>query len=235
MWMLKRLSLLLALGALALPLFACEIGLPAGVEPYKELNATNMGDQPKLKPQRGDIFGEHVAGMWAPAAGTISSGEAPYPFTQDEGELAGQVNVNPLPDTPEVLKQGEWVFSNTCIVCHGKEAAGDGEVTFLFPKPPSLMRQKVRDWSDGRIFHVPMRGQKSMPAYANQLEQREIWAAIRYIRSLQARLPVAPPTEQDLTEAKAREEALQKQLMEQQAGDPAAQPNANPTGAPVAN
>ena len=67
--------------------------------------------------------------------------------------------------------------------------------TMVFPTPPSLMTQKVRDWPDGRIFHVPMRGQNSMPRYARQVSQQDIWSVIHYIRKLQAELPVAPPAD----------------------------------------
>ncbi len=92
-----------------------------------------------------------------------------------------------------LVAEGRFVFEHVCIACHGPQAAGDGHVTALFPKPPSLMTQKVRDWSDGRIFHVPMRGQGSMPSHAKQLEQWQIWKVIHYLRHLQSTLPVAPP------------------------------------------
>jgi len=168
--------------------------MPAGRQPHTELNYLDMGDQPKLKPQRGALFGDGPAGMLAPPAGTVALTDTPYPLTQKEGEARGRVfGGNPLSRSPEVVERGRFVFENVCITCHGAEAAGDGHLTAVFPKPPSLMTQKVRDWSDGRIFHVPMRGQGSMPAHSRQLEQWQIWQAIHYIRHLQSRLPVAPP------------------------------------------
>ena len=171
---------------------ACEIGLPAGAEPHRELNFLDMADQPKLKPQRPDLLGETPNGMLPPPAGTLAVGAVPYPFTQEQAELAS-VLVNPLAATPKNVARGEFVYENVCVTCHGPEAAGDGHLTRLFPAPPSLMTQKLRDWSDGRIFHLPMRGQGSMPKQTSVVENREAWAAILYIRSLQAKLPVAPP------------------------------------------
>lgn len=171
----------------------CEVGLPAGSEPHRELNFINMGDQPKYKPQRGDLFGEDPTGMRAPPVGAVATDEEPYPYDQKQGERAGAELENPLRPTPEVMEQGKFIFENVCIVCHGPRAAGDGHLTRLFPKPPSLMTQKVRDWTDGRIFHLPMRGQGSMPSHATQLEPHEIWAVIHYIRALQKAEPVAPP------------------------------------------
>lgn len=176
----------------------CETGLPAGEEPYYEFNWTDMGDQPKVKPQRGDLLGERPMGSYAPPLGAVAIDEHPYRFVQKEADLAAAAGPNPLPATPEVLAKGKWVWDNFCITCHGPEAAGDGHVTKKFPAPPSLMRQKVRDYTDARIFHVPMRGQASMPSYAKQLEPGELWAVVHHIRALQAKLPVAPPTKQDL-------------------------------------
>lgn len=174
---------------------ACEMGFPAGSEPQGELKFLDMGDQPKLKPQRGDLLGENPTGMLTPPAGAIAVDEKPYPYAQDQVELAAAELHNPLPASPEVIEKGEFVFENVCIVCHGPEGAGDGNLTRLFPKPPSLMTQKVRDWTDGRLFHQAMRGQGSMPSHASVASKDDIWSVIHYIRTMQERLPVAPPDE----------------------------------------
>ena len=179
--------------ALLLTLPACDVGLPAGRTPHREGNRLDMGDQPKQKPQRGDLFGARPTGMIEPQPGTVATHENPYPFAQNEAELAGQKLVNPLPASPEVLAHGKFVFENVCIACHGAQGAGDGPVTALFPKPPSLMTQKVRDWPDGQIYHRPARGQGSMPSHARQVDERDIWSVVHYVRKLQRELPVAPP------------------------------------------
>jgi mono/diheme cytochrome c family protein len=178
---------------LTLVLPACDLGFPAGRTPHREGNFLDMADQPKQKPQRGDLFGGKPTGMLEPPAGAVATNEHPYPFAQNEAELAGQKLVNPLPATPEVIAHGRFVWENVCITCHGPQAAGDGLVTALFPKPPSLMTQKVRDWPDGQIFHRPMRGQNSMPSHARQVDARDIWSVVHYIRKMQRELPVAPP------------------------------------------
>lgn len=201
-----RLSFYLLLFA-SFSLTACEIGLPAGSEPFTELNYANMADQPKLKPQRKDLFGENPVGMTAPAEGAVAMGERPYRFKADEVEKAEAFYDNPLSSDPQTLEHGKWIFNNYCIVCHGPGAAGDGHLTKLFPKPPHLMRQRARDYPDGRIFHIANRGQASMPRYAKQLEPDDIWSVIRYIRKMQADSPVAAPSENDLKELKEKAEA----------------------------
>jgi putative copper resistance protein D len=84
------------------------------------------------------------------------------------------------------------------VACHGKTGAGDGEVAKLFPKPPHLARQVPRDYTDARLFHVPMRGQGSMPSHARQFEDEELWSVVHYLRALQASQAVAPPDAKDL-------------------------------------
>jgi len=182
----------LGLVALAALLSACDLGLPAGRTPHREGNFLDMSDQPKLKPQRRDIVLARPTGLMEPQAGTVAIGDAPYPYKQSEADKAGAELVNPLQPTPVVIAHGKFVYENVCITCHGPKGAGDGHVTALFPKPPSLMTQKVRDWPDGQLFHRPMRGQNSMPSHARQVDAKDVWSVILYIREMQKVEPVAP-------------------------------------------
>jgi mono/diheme cytochrome c family protein len=182
-----------AVVAMALVGSGCDLGLPAGRTPHREGNFLDMGDQPKLKPQRGDIFLGRPTGMMEPPPGSVAASDTPYAYTQAQGDLAGAELVNPLKPTPAVIAHGKFVFENICITCHGPKAAGDGYLTAIFPKPPSLMTQKVRDWPDGQIFHRPMRGQGSMPSHARQIDANDAWSVVLYIRELQKTEPVAPP------------------------------------------
>ena len=183
----------MAAAALALLVAGCDLGIPAGRAPHTEGNRLDMIDQPKLKPQRADIFGGRATGTLEPPAGAVAADETPYAYAQNEAARAGAELVNPLPATPQVVAHGKFVYENVCITCHGPRGAGDGLVTALFPKPPSLMTQKVRDWPDGELFHRPMRGQNSMPSHARQIDARDAWSVIRYIRQMQSQEPVAPP------------------------------------------
>jgi mono/diheme cytochrome c family protein len=192
-----------AVAAVALVIAGCDLGLPAGRAPHREGNRLDMVDQPKLKPQRADIFGGRPTGVMEPPPGSVAADEFPYPYTQAQPEIAGAALVNPLPGTPPVVAHGKFVWDNVCITCHGPRGAGDGPLTLLFPKPPSLMTQKVRDWRDGEIFHRPMRGQGSMPSHARQVDARDIWSVVHYIRQMQSQEPVAPPPPEPASAAPA--------------------------------
>lgn len=183
----------IAVTAIAFLVSGCDLGLPAGRTPHREGNRLDMGDQPKLKPQRRDVFGARPTGLMEPQPGVVAVGEVPYPYAQNEADRAGAELVNPLAPTPEVIAHGKFVYEQVCITCHGPKGAGDGHVTALFPKPPSLMTRKVRDWPDGQLVHRPMRGQGSMPSHARQVDGRDAWSVVLYIRELQRTEPVAPP------------------------------------------
>jgi mono/diheme cytochrome c family protein len=189
----RKAALTFSIGLLLATLPGCDLGLPAGRTPHREGNFLDMADQPRQKPQRADLFGNRPTGMLEPPQGAVAINETPYPFAQNEADKAGEMLKNPLSASPEVLAHGQFMYENVCITCHGPKGAGDGIVTQLFPKPPSLMTQKVRDWPDGQLFHRPMRGQNSMPSHARQVDTRDIWSIVHYIRKMQKELPVAPP------------------------------------------
>jgi len=185
-FMSKRIATV-AIAALAAFAAGCDVGLPAGRSPHVEGNRLDMVDQPRPKPQGGML-----AGSLAPPAGSVAVGEVPYIYAQDQADLAGAALVNPLAATPAVLAHGKFVYEGVCITCHGARGAGDGTMTALFPKPPSLMTQRVRDWPDGQLFHRPMRGQGSMPSHSRQVDANDVWSVVHYIRQMQSVEAVAP-------------------------------------------
>lgn len=156
----------------------------------------HMMDQPSVKSQEPGPAG--IAGR-VPPAGTLSqTSEAPYPYAND-AEAAEKNLKNPLPRTKSVLLEGKKAYGTYCMVCHGVRGEGNGSIVPRFPPPPTLHSEKVRNWSDGRIFHVITRGQNLMPSYATQVTTRERWAIVNYVRVLQRALN---PTPQDIEELK---------------------------------
>ena len=120
--------------------------------------------------------------------GTIPRDFRPYEITSmDESKI----HLNPLPRTKDVLQNGQKLFNVYCIVCHGQYGEGDGLVVAmkdwprpLYPRPPSLQSEKIRDYKDGQIFHVISMGQNLMPSYAEKLNADERWSIIHYLRAL---------------------------------------------------
>ncbi len=165
---LSRLGVLMSLG----------MGVSACL--HEQPNTIYMPDMvysPALKAQQEGV-------MRKPVEGTVPRDFQPYPFAKD-AEGAGRELKNPLKATAEVLKRGQHVYNIYCIVCHGPAGKGDGSIIPKFPRPPSLQSDKVRNWPDGRLYHVMTVGQNLMPSYASQVSPGDRWAVIHYVRALQ--------------------------------------------------
>ncbi|HVN48720.1 MAG TPA: quinol:electron acceptor oxidoreductase subunit ActD [Bacteroidota bacterium] len=145
---------------------------------------TWMMEQPKLKAQQPSSLFKDGSGMRRPVDGTVSRETMPYPYSGKPDEAAKKL-FNPLPTTKAVLEKGKAKFLTFCSPCHGDYARGDSRLQGQFPNPPTLHSDKVRNWPDGRIYHVITEGQNAMPSYAPQLSPEERWAIIRYLRVLQ--------------------------------------------------
>ena len=151
----------------------------------------NMAYGPRVAAQAEDPMRPGDPVMRNPVPGTVPVGYTPYRYAVGDSLQAGQELVNPLPRTQAVLERGHKVFMNTCVVCHGPEGDGQGYIVPIYPMPPTLHSQKVRNWPDGRIFHVITRGQNLMPSYATQILPEDRWAVIHYVRALErSHLPV---------------------------------------------
>ncbi|MBK7106438.1 MAG: DUF3341 domain-containing protein [Ignavibacteriae bacterium] len=146
-----------------------------------------MDKQEKVIAQSTSELNENGSGMLKPVEGSVARGFIPYAF-KDKPDEAGRLLVNPIIPNKENLAIGKNKFNIYCSPCHGYLAEGDSRLRGQFPNPPSLHSEKVRNWSDGRIYHVLVEGQNVMPSYTSQLSREERWAVINYIRVLQRSL-----------------------------------------------
>lgn len=147
--------------------------------------------------------------MMAPPKGTVSRTQELYAYAPgpEEAARAARELENPVPETDLVHERGQIAFARWCSPCHGLTGQGDGPVTRLFPRPPSLLAPHAQDLADGQIFHVISWGQGLMRGYAQQIEPRDRWMILHHIRKMQydaqvqaaqaaaAAQPAAPPPE----------------------------------------
>jgi mono/diheme cytochrome c family protein len=143
----------------------------------------HMEDQPKLNPQKASAFFKDGHGMQLPVEGTVPREYMPYLIaTQDEAAVL----VNPLPTTRRVLQEGRTTYNQHCAVCHGLLGTGTPSLTSAYgAKPANLQAQTIRDYPDGKIYHVIMKGKNAMPSYAADLTEEQRWAVVHYVRVLQ--------------------------------------------------
>lgn len=158
-----------------------EIGIQATEEPWGELNPGQyffyaMHESPAHTDQH--------EGQTYPAPKSLPLGHSPYPLDPSQATESASIK-NPIAPTAANLRYGKQMYETTCVVCHGNDGTGKGYVVPPYPQPPDLTAQRVRNWSDGQIYHVIMSGQGRMWSYKSQLTQMERWAVVNYVRALQ--------------------------------------------------
>lgn len=123
-----------------------------------------------------------------PVNGTIKRGELfPYTVPNDSNGLINLSSLvkNPLPplnrtDSLEAAR----LFNINCAVCHGAKAEANGPVAAKIGGVKSIIATSPT-YSDGRLFHVLTYGQNNMGSYASQLDKKQRWMIVQYIRTLQ--------------------------------------------------
>ncbi len=155
----------------------------------------DMYESTSYKAQKEDHHSPDGAAARVPPEGTVPINYQPYHYDASETDKACKELHNPLLRTKNVVERGQKMFNTYCIVCHGPKGNGEGYVVPPYPRPPSLLSDKVKTWADGCIFNVITRGQNLMPSYGSQLEPDDRWAVIHYVRGLQR---ASAPTDADL-------------------------------------
>lgn len=143
--------------------------------------------QEKTISQESSQFFEDGFGMRQPVKGSVARGFLPVELGTDADEISESL-INPLIPTDKNFELGKKNYDIFCSPCHGYHAEGDTRLRGQFPNPPSLHSEKVRNWSDGRIFYVISKGQNIMPAYSKQMSTEKRWATVLYLRALQRSL-----------------------------------------------
>ncbi len=155
----------------------------------------DMMEQPALKAQDFHPYDREKSSMLVPPKGTWPKNRKPYPYWNPEtgfndAEAAGRELKNPYGSeaSPEFTQLGKRHYTNYCVYCHGENLDGNGPVAEKW-KPivvPSLVSEKVRNFPDGRIFHIITAGQGLMGTYIHQVpEEKDRWAIVNYIRQIQ--------------------------------------------------
>jgi len=159
---------------------------PKGNQPNVELIQDMMVNE-AIKAQRYDEYFPNGVSQLVPPEHTQPVGFKPYKYGFN-ADLAEKELKNPLAGqmTPEVLFTGQKYYEIHCMLCHGATGQGDGPIAPKMPlKPPPVTSDKIKKWTDTRIFHTITVGQGLMGPYASHIPQKYRWQVVNYIRSLQ--------------------------------------------------
>jgi mono/diheme cytochrome c family protein len=88
--------------------------------------------------------------------------------------------------TPEQLALGAEVYRDFCAACHGESGRGDGPDAPTLREPPGDLTdpQAMLTLSDEHIYIAVAEGAGEMPAFADDLSEDEMRAAVVYTRTL---------------------------------------------------
>ena len=151
-----------------------------------------------------DGQGDWAAAFKAERADFLKEDQAFYTGLDGAGRYLTAI---PVAVTPELLARGQERFNIYCVVCHGYNGSGNGMVgqrwtgltvaNFHDPKY-SDPKEPDQKGADGFIFHTALEGVPNpadaktpkMPGYRHALTERDAWAIVSYVRTLQQSVPL---------------------------------------------
>lgn len=134
-----------------------------------------------------------------PVKGTIKRGEM-FPYDGEntpEGYTNSSSVVNPIKDMSVMeMPEAERLYQINCAICHGDKGDGQGPlaVSGKFGGIANLTTPVYTSMSDGTMFHSLTYGRGLMGSYASQLDRRQRWMVINYVRKLQGKSGAAETT-----------------------------------------
>jgi mono/diheme cytochrome c family protein len=106
----------------------------------------------------------------------------------DEYTLAVN-DVNPLKLTEQnaegILKSGKELYAVMCQHCHGEKGDGNGPMVAsgAYAGVPAYTERAAL--SDGQMFYSIYYGKGAMGSHSSQLNKKEIWTLVHYVRKFQ--------------------------------------------------
>jgi len=95
---------------------------------------------------------------------------------------------NPLPQTSEIIEQGQTSYEYFCVMCHGPNHDGQGTVGQSFsPLPAALKDLYVQSQADGMLFKKISLGFQRHPPMAYTVSEEDRWALVHFIRTLKTK------------------------------------------------
>ena len=134
-----------------------------------------------------------------PVDGTIKIGELfPYTLPNDSAGYAMSATVkNPLPPlTGKDSAEAARLFNINCAICHGADGKATGPLSTSgkIGAVANLSLDIYVKMADGTMYHTINYGKNNMGSYASQLDRKQRWQLVQYIRTLQPKPETATAT-----------------------------------------
>lgn len=100
---------------------------------------------------------------------------------------------NPVTATAASLREGGRFYRELCLICHGEKGDGNGPWREKLATDPSDFTdgKRMNVITDGELFWKLSKGRALMPSFEKQLNERQRWSLVNYLRTL------ARPQKQD--------------------------------------
>lgn len=125
-----------------------------------------------------------------PPAGTVKRGDLmPYTLPNDSFGYKMSASVkNPLDSvklTKADMDEAGRLFNINCAICHGAKGTANGPIADKIGAVANFTLPMYVSMADGTMFHSITYGLRNMGSYSSQLNARQRWMVIKYIRTLQ--------------------------------------------------
>jgi mono/diheme cytochrome c family protein len=147
----------------------------------------DMHNQPKYKPLRPSPLFSDKSSARPLIEGTVARGTLQEDEVFFTGKMSGAtVKQLPFQMTEKDLDRGQERFNIFCTPCHDMTGTGKGMVVQRgYRQPPSLHDPRLRAADPGYVFDVITNGFGAMPDYRTQIDARDRWRIVAYVRALQ--------------------------------------------------
>lgn len=125
-----------------------------------------------------------------PPAGTIKRGEL-FPYTLPNDSVGYKMSSgikNPFDSIAKNdMSETARLFNINCAICHGATGAANGPLATggQIGGVANLTLPAYIALADGTMFHSITYGKGNMGSYASQLDRKQRWMIVKYIRLLQ--------------------------------------------------
>jgi cytochrome c len=109
------------------------------------------------------------------------------PHVPPEEKMRG----NPVRFTVLSVDRGKRLFQAQCVLCHGVKADGKGDFVGVYGvHPPDFTDPNVLSkFTDGELFYIIGAGTEKMPGKHTQLNEKQRWDVVNYLRAVEGKIP----------------------------------------------
>jgi mono/diheme cytochrome c family protein len=91
---------------------------------------------------------------------------------------------NPVAPSESSIAAGKKLFTIDCVMCHGQEGNGKGELAVTLKLSPPDYRDEaaMKTFTDGELFDIITNGKSGMPSEGKRATPEQIWNLVNYVR-----------------------------------------------------